>query len=89
MTVLAYVLCKVSSGTARDVCQKLIEFDEITQADIIFGEYDVIAKVSTPTLDALEEFLSQKVRNIVSIILTSTMIIAREYKGKTSRPRTK
>jgi DNA-binding Lrp family transcriptional regulator len=89
MAVFAYVLCKVSSGTARDVCQKLIEFDEITQADIIFGEYDVIAKVSTPTLDALEEFLSQKVRNITSIILTSTMIIAREYKGKTSRPKTK
>ena len=85
MVVLAYVLCKVSSGTARDVCQELIEFGEIIQADIIFGEYDVIAKVTTPTLDVLEEFLSQKVRNIASIILTSTMIIAREYKGKNSR----
>jgi len=89
MALLAYVLCKVSSGTARDVCQKLVEFDEIIQADIIFGEYDVIAKVSTPDLDALEEFLSQKVRNIASIILTSTMIIAREYKGKSVRPKTK
>ena len=51
MVVLAYVLCKVSTGTARDVCQKIVEFEEIIQSDIIFGEYDVIAKVSTPDLE--------------------------------------
>jgi DNA-binding Lrp family transcriptional regulator len=87
MAILAYVLCKISSGTEREVCQKLVDFDEVLQADIIFGEYDVIAKVSTSSLDALEDFLSQKVRNVASVILTSTMIIAREYKGKNHRPK--
>jgi DNA-binding Lrp family transcriptional regulator len=85
--VTAYVLCKVSSGTAREVCQKLVSFEEVLQSDIIFGEYDVIAKVSCSGLDALEEFLTQKIRNVASIILTSTMIIAREYRGKGERPK--
>jgi len=84
MAVLAYVLFKVSSGTEREVCQKLIEFGEVKQADIIFGEYDVIVKVATQDLDKLEEFVSLKVRNVPNVLVTSTMIISREYKGKSS-----
>lgn len=89
MTVLAYVLFKVSSGTERDVAQKLIEFDEVLQADIIFGEYDVVAKMLTVDLDALEGFVSEKVRTVPNVLVTSTMIISREYKGKSVRPKTK
>jgi len=89
MAVLAYVLFKVSSGSERDVCRKLIEFDEVVHADIIFGEYDVVAKVKTPELFNLEEFISLKVRNVPNVLVTSTMIVSREYKGKKQRPKTK
>jgi DNA-binding Lrp family transcriptional regulator len=89
MAVLAYVLFKVSSGTEREVCQRLIEFDEVIQADIIFGEYDVIAKIATQDIGTLEEFVSLKVRNVPNVLVTSTMIISREYKGKKQRPKTK
>jgi len=89
MAVLAYVLFKVSSGTEREVCQKLVEFEEVVQADIIFGEYDVIAKIETQNLSTLEEFVSLKVRNVPNVLVTSTMIISREYRGKNNRPKTK
>ena len=89
MAVLAYVLFKVSSGTEREVAQKLIEFEEVLQADIIFGEYDVIAKLSTKELDTLENFVSEKVRNVANVLVTSTMIISREYRGKSQRPKPK
>ena len=89
MAVLAYVLFKVSSGTEREVAQKLIDFEEVLQADIIFGEYDVVAKLSTKDLDMLENFVSEKVRNVPNVLLTSTMIISREYRGKSQRPKAK
>jgi len=89
VVVLAYVLFKVSSGTEREVAQKLIDFEEVLQADIIFGEYDVIAKLSTEDLDALECFVSEKVRNVPNVLVTSTMIISREYRGKSQRPKNK
>jgi DNA-binding Lrp family transcriptional regulator len=89
MVVLAYVMFKVSSGTEKEVSQKIVDFAEVLQADIIFGEYDVIAKVSTKDLDALEEFVSEKVRNVPNVLVTSTMIISREYKGKSQRPKNK
>jgi len=89
MAVLAYVLFKVSSGTERKVCQQLAEFDEVLHADIIFGEYDVVAKIETPDLSTLEEFVSDKIRAVPNVLVTSTMIISREYKGKQNRPKTK
>jgi DNA-binding Lrp family transcriptional regulator len=76
MAVLAYVLFKVSSGSERD-------------ADILFGEYDVVAKVETPELYKLEEFISIKVRNVPSVLVTTTMIVSREYKGKNHILKTK
>jgi DNA-binding Lrp family transcriptional regulator len=89
LSVLAYVLFKVGSGTEREVSKKLIEFGEVVQADIIFGEYDVVAKVATQDLSALEEFVSEKVRNVPNVLVTSTMIISREYKGKNLRSKIK
>lgn len=87
MTVVAYVLFKVSSGSERDVCKKLVEFDEVVHADILFGEYDVVAKVETPELYNLEEFVSLSVRNVPNVLVTTTMIVSREYKGRNQRPK--
>jgi DNA-binding Lrp family transcriptional regulator len=82
MGILAYVLFKVGSGSEREVCQKLIELDEVIHANIIFGEYDVVSKVITDDLDKLEDFVSYKVRKIPNVLVTSTMIVSRSYKGK-------
>jgi DNA-binding Lrp family transcriptional regulator len=85
MTVQAYILLKVNSGTERDVCKKIADLDEVLVAGIVYGEYDVIAKISVNDMQALEEFLSVKLRKVSSVLVTSTMIIAREYKGKNQR----
>ncbi len=89
MSVLAYVLFKVASGTEREVAQKIIEFNEVMQADIVFGEYDVIARITTDDLGKLQDFVSDKVRTVPNVLVTSTMIISKEYRGKYYRPKTK
>ena len=85
VAVEAYILFKVSSGNEREACKKIAGFDEVLVASIIYGEYDLVARISVPSLQALEEFLAEKIRKVPSIILTSTMIIAREYRGRNQR----
>ncbi len=85
MAIKAYVLMKVNSGAERDVCKMISELDQVLDVSIIYGEFDVVAKVLVDNLELLEAFLSENVRNIPSIMLTSTMIVAREYKGKNKR----
>jgi DNA-binding Lrp family transcriptional regulator len=89
MSVLAYVLFKVASGTEREVAQKIIEFDEVMAADIVFGEYDVIARMMTEDLDKLEDFVSKKSEAYLMCLSHQPMIIPKEYKGKNFRPKTK
>ena len=85
MPIRAYILFKVSSGTEREIAKKIADLDEVLDAGIIYGEYDLIAKISVREMEHLNEFL-EKIRNIPSIIFTSTMIVAQEYKGKSKRP---
>ncbi|MEM3627437.1 MAG: Lrp/AsnC ligand binding domain-containing protein [Candidatus Bathyarchaeia archaeon] len=82
MPVQAYILFKVNSGAEREVCKNLVKLDGVLEASITYGEYDIIAKVSVPELHALEDFLSDQARKVPGVILTSTMIIAQEYRGK-------
>jgi DNA-binding Lrp family transcriptional regulator len=85
MTVQAYILFKVNSGMEKEVSKSLAELDEVQVTSITYGEYDVIAKITINDLHALEDFLSDKIRKVPSVILTSTMIIAQEFKGKKQR----
>jgi len=85
MAVQAYVLFKVTSGTERETCQKIADLDEVRTVGVVYGEYDLIAKIAVPSLPALDDFLSEKIRKVPSIILTSTMIVSREYRGKNQR----
>ena len=58
------------------------------EADIVFGEYDVIVRMETDDLEKLEEFVSQSIRAVPNVLVTSTMIISREYKEKKTRTKT-
>ena len=85
MTVKAYLMCKVSSGNEREACMKIAEFVNVLEASIIYGEYDLIVKLQAQDLEQLDFVTEEIRRSIPSIILTSTMIVAREYKGKMNR----
>lgn len=87
MVVLAYVLLVVKSGSEREVCKKASEFEEVVEASVLYGEYDAIVKVRTDDLSQLDHFLTDKLREIPEIFRSSTMIVARQFKGHSVRKR--
>jgi DNA-binding Lrp family transcriptional regulator len=78
---------KVSSGKELEVVQKMVEFEKVMQADIVFGEYEVIAMITTTDLEKIQDFVSDKVRTVPNVLVTSPTIISKEYKGRTLRPK--
>jgi len=82
MSVLAYVLVTLKSGSEKDVLKKVSSFDEATEVDLVYGEYDALVKVRVEDLSQLDKFLTEKLRTLPDIFLTTTMIVARQYKGK-------
>jgi DNA-binding Lrp family transcriptional regulator len=84
MSVVAYILVTLKSGAERDVCKKVSGFEEVVQLDELYGEYDALIKVRLDDLSHLDTFLTEKLRLLPDIFLTTTMIVAKEYRNKTS-----
>ncbi len=72
----AYVLITTKSGSERVVVEALRKLQEIKEIHILYGEYDIIAKVQVSDIQELNNFLIGKVRSIGSIEKTSTLIVA-------------
>ena len=82
MTTLAYILVTLKSGAERDVCERVSSFEEVVQVDELYGEYDAIVKVRVEDLSQLDKFLTDKLRALLDIFLTTTMIVAKEYRHR-------
>jgi DNA-binding Lrp family transcriptional regulator len=80
LATLAYVLVTLRSGAERDVCNKVSNFEEVVQVDELYGEYDAVVKVQVEDLAQLDKFLTDRLRVSPDIFLTTTMIVAKEYK---------
>jgi len=80
VAVLAYIFLTVTSGSEREVCGRLSEYEEVIELNEVYGEYDIILGVSAEDLNRLDEFITDKVRSIPEVILTYTMIVARKCK---------
>lgn len=72
----AYVLLKVRPGYERSIVKELKDMPEIVDINELYGEWDIITKASVARIDDLDALLSDKMRRIEGITLTSTMIVA-------------
>lgn len=80
MSVKAYILMNVKTGTEDEICKRLVEFKEVEEVSTIYGQYDALIKVGTDDMNHLDSFILNELREISNITLTATMIISKEYK---------
>ncbi len=80
MTVEAYIMLNVKTGTEDEVCENLAKYDEVKEMATIYGEYDAVIKVEASDMNNLDKFIIEELRGLPNIFLTATMIIAKKYK---------
>ncbi len=72
--VIAYVLLVAKPGEESTVAEKLNKMDEVKDLSLVYGEYDIVAKIEEKSMEALQNFLIKNVRAIDEVERTSTMI---------------
>ena len=72
--VVAYVLLIVKPGEESNVAEKLKAVKEIKDVSVVYGEYDIIAKIEMENMEGLQNFLIKEIRAMDEIERTSTMI---------------
>ncbi len=74
----AIVLIQTEIGAESTVMEKLYDIPEVKEVYIVYGIYDVIAKVEAESLERIREVITSKIRKLPEIRTTSTMVIVEE-----------
>lgn len=77
--VEAFILVKVEAGREKEVTSKLTN-KMITEANLIYGAYDLILKVVSPLPEKLDEYIFGELRKINGVKETATCIVASKLK---------
>jgi len=73
----AYVMINCESGYEEPVIEALKEIDVVKEVMGTYGNYDIVVKVESPTLEELRETIIWKVRRIKNIRCTTTLMCAK------------
>ncbi|MGM5481149.1 MAG: Lrp/AsnC family transcriptional regulator [Nanobdellota archaeon] len=73
----AYILINTERGKEQEIYDSILGLEEVSGAHLIFGEWDVIAKVKLESSEALGTFILDHIRPLDGVTLTSTLIVAK------------
>lgn len=76
MAILAFIMAKVESVKARDVLVAVRELEEVKEAYLIYGAYDLLIKCGFKTPEALSSFVVDALRKIDGVQDTVTNVCA-------------
>ena len=77
---VAFVLLNTETGTENEVLEELKKIEAVKEAYVVYGVYDIVAKIGADTMEKLKEIVTWKVRRLDNVRSTLTMIIIETQK---------
>ncbi len=71
----AFVLINAEIGSENEVLKDLKAIPEVKEAQLVYGVYDIIARIETDTMQDLKDTISWKIRRLDKVRSTLTMIV--------------
>jgi DNA-binding Lrp family transcriptional regulator len=71
----AYILINVESGSEDNVLKELKKMNNVEEAYVSYGVYDLVVRVKADTMEKLKSSVSYKIRNIDKVRSTLTLIL--------------
>ena len=71
----AFVLINAELGAETEVLKGLKDVKEVKEAHMLYGVYDIIARIETDTMQELKDIISWKIRRLDKLKSTLTMIV--------------
>jgi DNA-binding Lrp family transcriptional regulator len=73
---IVYVLITVKHGKIETVATKLMKLNEVKEIHRLFGQYDIIIKLSAPSMNKVEYFVEKNLRKNKDIERTETLVVS-------------
>ena len=75
----AFIMIKTELGSEKEVLDQLRKIDEIKESSLVYGIYDLSAKISAETMDQLNNIVTL-IRDLDKIQTTLTLILIEKEK---------
>jgi DNA-binding Lrp family transcriptional regulator len=72
---MAFVLINAEIGSEEEILKELLKIEGVVEAQVVYGVYDVVAKIRADTMDKLKDIVTWHVRRLSKIRSTLTMIV--------------
>jgi DNA-binding Lrp family transcriptional regulator len=71
----AFVLINTEPASMPDVLKKVKAVEGVEEAEMVYGIYDIVAKVKTETMDKLKHIITYNIRRLDKVSATQTMLV--------------
>jgi DNA-binding Lrp family transcriptional regulator len=71
----AFVMIGTETGYEADIKKELEKVEGVKEVFVVYGVYDIIARVEAETQDKLKEFITWHIRKIDKVRSTITLIV--------------
>jgi len=71
--VIGFILISTRSREEENVMARLRSTPEVQEAHLLFGEYDIIAKVVARDFNGVSKIVLEKIRSIDGVVHTETL----------------
>ena len=75
---VAFVLINTEMGAENEVLNTLKKISDVKEAYVVYGVYDIVAKVEAETMDRLRDVITWNIRRLDKVRSTLTMMTANE-----------
>jgi DNA-binding Lrp family transcriptional regulator len=72
---VAFVLINAEIGSEDEVVTELRKIENVKESYVVYGVYDIVAKVGADSMDKLKEIVTWKIRRLDKVRSTLTMIV--------------
>ena len=72
---MAFVLINAEIGSEEEVLKELKKVEGVVESYVVYGVYDVVAKIRADTMDKLKDVVTWHVRRLNKVRSTLTMIV--------------
>ena len=78
MAAIALVLLSTEPGREQQVVNELNKMPEVSEAMVLFGEYDVYCKIMVEAFPQFSSLILQNIRTLEGVVETTTLTAASE-----------
>ena len=72
----AYIFINTKPTSMPEVLKELKAVEGVEEAAMVYGVYDIVAKVKTDTMDQLKKIISYNIRRLDNLTATQTLLIS-------------